>query len=210
MEELDKRKSLIRIVDDDLDLLKSVKFTLEIEGWNVQTYSSAEEFLGNPNFETPGCIVLDIRMPGISGMEVQEEIEQYQKAIPVIFLTGHGDLNTAIHVFRHGAFDFLQKPVDPNLFVETIEKAVRKSQKEYEKRQAQSPWRLYQDLTERQKNVLALIEEGVEPSFQAARLGISERTLERHRQNTMKKLQLKSREDVIHFMEQVRKSSASS
>ena len=98
---------LIRVVDDDVELLDAIKFCLECADWRVAIYVSATSFLANENFEQPGCIILDINMPSISGLELQQFLNTCDHALPVVFLTGHGNMNTAIHAFRHGAVDFL-------------------------------------------------------------------------------------------------------
>ena len=104
-------KVRIRVIDDDEDFLKSLGLLLEMTGWTVRTYKSAKEFLSDENFSTPGCILLDLRMPEMTGLELQRNlITQNKNNLPIIFLTGHGDVDSAVYTLKNGAFDFLQKP----------------------------------------------------------------------------------------------------
>lgn len=102
---------LIRIVDDDEDLAESLKFFLEPEGWKVVSYLSAEDYLKSDAPSVEGCLLLDIRMPGLSGLELQEKMKERGWEVPIIFLTGHGDVDVAVQAMKFGAYDFLQKPV---------------------------------------------------------------------------------------------------
>ena len=121
-------KVIVRLVDDDKDFLRSMKLMLEMMGWKVRDFSLAQDFLQEENFKVPGCIVLDMRMPGMTGLELQRQlINDKEKALPIIFLTGHGDVESAVHTLKRGAFDFLQKPVNPLKFNKTIEEACRLS-----------------------------------------------------------------------------------
>ena len=106
-----QKKMLIRIVDDDEDLAESLKFLLEPEGWKVVSYLSAEDYLKSDAPSVEGCLLLDIRMPGLSGLELQEKMKERGWEVPIIFLTGHGDVDVAVQAMKFGAYDFLQKPV---------------------------------------------------------------------------------------------------
>ena len=104
---------LIRIVDDDAEFAASQKMLIETLGWEVATYSDALEFLKEDSLERPGCLILDVRMPVMTGLELQQELEKRGCQLPIIFLSAHGDIDMAVHTMRHGARDFLQKPVEP-------------------------------------------------------------------------------------------------
>lgn len=106
-------KPLIRLVDDEVDQLTALEMLLTGQGWDVAAYTGAREFLTSDMPSRPGCLILDVRMPGISGLELQDEMNRREYPLPIIFLTGHGDIEMAVHVVREGARDFLQKPVDP-------------------------------------------------------------------------------------------------
>lgn len=111
---------LIRIVDDDEDLAESLKFLLEPEGWKVVSYLSAEDYLKSDAPSVEGCLLLDIRMPGLSGLELQEKMKERGWEVPIIFLTGHGDVDVAVQAMKFGAYDFLQKPVKAERLIQAI------------------------------------------------------------------------------------------
>lgn len=104
--------ALVRIVDDEADLREALSFVLDMEGWKTVTYGRAEDFFTGDSPSEPGCVVLDVRMPGMSGIEAQHEMRSRGIALPIIFLTGHGDVDMAVGAVQDGAFDFLLKPVD--------------------------------------------------------------------------------------------------
>ena len=193
---------LVRLVDDD-DFRESQKAFLTALGHQVADWSSAEAFLAEDDLARPGCAVLDLRMPGMTGLDLQRRFVEEGARLPVIFLTGHGDMNMAIHAFRNGAFDFLQKPIDPGELLAAIEKSLAKSVAEFERTAAESPEVLYAALTDRQKQVLEDVAHGLEGKLIAEHLGISPRTLQRHRQNVMNKLKLKSPEEAARFLERL-------
>lgn len=121
----ERDSALIRLVDDEPDVRAALSLMLEIEGWRCVSYASAREFLVE-NMDSPGCLVLDVRMPGMSGLELQQAMEERGIELPVIFLTGHGDLDTAIQSLKRGAVDFLLKPVDDEKLLAAISSAVHK------------------------------------------------------------------------------------
>lgn len=204
MTNINKEKVQIWVVDDNKEFLKDLKFALSLEGWQVKAFEDPIKFLEDLNYETPGCIILDVRMPKLTGDEVQELLEAKNCPLPVIFLTGHGDLNLAIHTFRNGAFDFIQKPFDPDYLLSTVEKAVRLCSQEFSKWQGATPKELFDKLTHRQKQVLIDISKNVPSRFIADHLNISIRTVERHRQNAMRICKLKNSEELIKFLKQVK------
>jgi two-component system response regulator TtrR len=199
MNDSDRAKCLIRAVDDNRMLLESLKFTLETEDWRVEIFDNGQDFLEHGDFATPGCIILDVQMPELSGLEIQEQLHDLGSMIPIIFLTGHGTMDIAIHAFRKGAFDFLQKPFDADQLVHSIEKAAASSLKAFDEHAKTSPKALYDSLTDRQKAVLKYLHEGIESCFIAERLGISPRTLQRHRQNVLRKVGVKHPSELDAF-----------
>ena len=120
-----KEESIIRIVDDDADIRDALSFMLECKGWQVRAYSSAREFLTQDSPSIPGCLLLDIRMPDMSGVQLQTLMKKQRMHLPIIFITGHADVDTAVATLKAGALDFLQKPVDTIALVKAIEPAVR-------------------------------------------------------------------------------------
>ena len=119
--------SLIRIVDDDAEMRESLEFLLSTEGWKSRSYASAEAFLETDDVMVPGCLILDIRMPGMTGVELQRRLFDAKCTLPVIFLTGHGDITTAVHTMKYGAADFLEKRGDPLALAGAVERACAKS-----------------------------------------------------------------------------------
>ncbi len=194
----------IYAVDDDSSVLDALRFALEASGWKIQTFNDPQKFLDKFDGTMPGCVILDIRMPGLTGIELQEVLNERCVVTPVIFLTGHGDMNTAIHAFRHGALDFLQKPVDLGELIDAIERARSESSRSYEAWWQSSPQAKYSKLTDRQKQVLQDMANGLESSSIAEHLNISARTLQRHRQNVMRILGLRSIDETKSFLERVR------
>lgn len=190
---------LIRVVDDDKELLEAIRFALECMDWRVITYSSANEFLENEQFIKPGCIILDINMPDVDGLQLQKLLNEHENPLPIIFLTGHGSMNSAISAFRNGAFDFLQKPFEPEELLADIEKAMKHSEAEYLERQRASATNRWRSLTEKQIEVAKDLIAGLKSSAIAEHLGISERTLQRHRQNVFHKLGIKKVGELKEF-----------
>ena len=120
-------KLLIRIVDDDAELAESFALLLETMGWTVKHYADGPSFLREDTLEGPGCVVLDVRMPGMTGLEVQAELERRGSKLPILFLSAHGNIAMAVHAVRHGAADFWKKPVEPLDFVQKVSQVVTMS-----------------------------------------------------------------------------------
>ncbi|MCI5850697.1 MAG: response regulator [Sutterellaceae bacterium] len=184
---------LVRLIDDDELFLTSQKMLLETRGFEVAAYTSAKEFLEGDTFTRPGCIVTDVRMPGLTGLDLQKILETRRLALPLIFLTGHGDVSMAVHTMRHGAADFLEKPVPPRVLVAAVEKAVAASlAAAREAGERKQKLGLYDTLTPREREVVALAALDTPNKVIAARLGISEPTVKMHRANAFAKLEVKS------------------
>lgn len=184
-----QKKTLIRLVDDDEDLRDTFSTMLSYEGWQVKTYATAQTFLADDQPSMPGCLILDVRLPGMTGTELQSALVERGYQIPIIILTGHANVDLAVTSFKQGAADFLQKPVDEAKLIEVITQLAQNSL--LEALGIPTGKRLVyalETLTERERAVMALMKEGVPPQQIALRLGISERTVYVHRVSIYQKL----------------------
>src|SRR5215470_10794826 len=186
------------VVDDDQAVRQSLDLLIKSVGHRVQTFRSAQEFLDGYDPARPGCLILDIRMPGMSGLELQKTLRERQIDIPTIFITGHGDVPVAVRALKDGAFDFLEKPFSKQLLLENIRDAL-KTDAEHRRRRGQKDGvttRLA-CLTEREKQVMDLVVAGKVNKEVAAALGLSKKTVEVHRANVMQKLGVDSLADLV-------------
>ena len=197
MEAVDKQAVLVRIVDDDPAVREAEEFMLQCKGWRVAVYGSAREFL-----VAPGCLVLDIRMPEMSGIELQAEMRRRGYALPVIFLTGHGDVDSAVMTLKRGAADFLQKPVENERLLAAIERACERSlsasRGEMGGREAQA---VIDEMSAREAEVTGLIAGGLTNRAIAERLGLSERTVQGRRNNIYHKLRVHTEAELLACLE---------
>ena len=180
---------VVRIVDDDDGDREALAFMLESSGWKVQAYSSARDFLVNDAPSQPGCVVLDVRMPGMTGLELQEEMNRRGFRLPIIFLTAHGDVAMAVGAMQKGAVNFLLKPIDPAAFARAVSQAVQLQGRI--QNDALAPGECiarFESLSERQQEIVSMIADGFLNREVAVKLGISERTVEGHRYNAFKLL----------------------
>ncbi len=186
------------VVDDDDGVRTSLGILLDSAGYRAVPFASADDFLAQYDPARPGCLLLDMRMPGMTGMELIEELARRGGFVPVIFITGHGDVPMAVEAMKAGAFDFLQKPFSPRNLLERIERALAA---DTEARQVLSRTeelrQRYTTLTPREKEVMALIVAGHANKVIAMDLGLSERTVEIHRARVMEKMATRS---VAHLV----------
>ncbi|WP_165659999.1 response regulator transcription factor [Sutterella wadsworthensis] len=197
---------VVRIVDDDDGDREALAFMLESSGWKVQAYSSARDFLVNDAPSQPGCVVLDVRMPGMTGLELQEEMNRRGFRLPIIFLTAHGDVAMAVGAMQKGAVNFLLKPIDPAAFARAVSQAVQLQGRI--QNDALAPGECiarFESLSERQQEIVSMIADGFLNREVAVKLGISERTVEGHRYNAFKLLGVKNRSELARFLSRVRK-----
>lgn len=195
---------LIRLVDDDELFRVSQTMLLKTRGWEVEGYASGEAFLENANLLRPGCIILDVRMAGLTGMQVHRELLKRNCALPVIFLTGHGDIPMAVRAMQHGAVSFLEKPVKPFELLEVVEKAVSISLEAARKDEAALRNRaLFDELTAREKEIVMLAALDTPNKVIARELGIAEPTVKMHRANAFAKLGVKSPLEAYRALERL-------
>lgn len=177
------------IVDDDAAVRDALALLCDSDGLPAETFDSAEAFIAACRPEWQGCIVLDVRMPAMSGPELQDELSRRNISLPIIFLTAHGDIPTTVRAIKGGAVDFLTKPIDGAVLLQRIREAFGQSARTQEQKAANSSWReRFDALTEREREVMALAAAGHPNKEIARRLGISHRTVEIHRARVMRKL----------------------
>ena len=192
-----QRKSLLRIVDDDAGVRDSYRFLLQGEGWTVRCYGCAEEFLAHDPMAIPGCMLLDIRMGGMSGLELQEFLLKTNRYLPIIFISAHGSIREAVKTVQRGAVDFLTKPIDEIELLQVIEKAIRFGEKHLEQEESHKAWN---ELSVREKEVIRYVAEGWLNKQIAEQLGISERTVQVHRAKALHKLKLRTSAEVASML----------
>lgn len=195
------------VVDDDPDMRNSLRWLLESIGLRVETFATAEAFLETYAADRPGCLVLDVRMPGIGGLRLLEQLAEAGLPLPVILLTGHGEIAMAVQALKTGAFDFLEKPVPHQQILDRVRDALavdRERRSRAAKRAAFSD-RLAQ-LTQREYEVLNRMVEGESSKEIALALDISDRTVEKHRERLMYKMQARSAAHLIRLVVEHRES----
>ena len=185
---MDTRNATVFIVDDDSAVRDSLMLMIEQEGIHVETYPSGEEFLDSFQNASLGCAILDIRMPGMDGIQLQQELNRRNIQLPVIFLTGHGDIPMSVKAIKAGAVDFLTKPVTRESLLSSVRTAIMESQRLIrELANGQDAKSRLAELTEREREVMALAIAGAPNKEIARRLGISHRTVEIHKSKIMHK-----------------------
>lgn len=193
---------LVRLVDDDNDFRESQKAFLTALGWQVEDWESPAAFLQDDDLQRPGCAVLDIRMPGMTGLDLQRRFVEAGSRLPVFFLTGHGDVATAVHTMKYGALDFLEKRGDPMVLAAAVERACKKSLAAAKAAaEAQSYQAAYDALTPREREVFVLAAKGLSNKEAAEVLGIGAETVKMHKANAYAKLGVQSSLEAYQWLE---------
>ena len=188
----------VYVVDDDPAVCDSVKWLVESVGLHVQTYASAREFLAAYRDEGPGCLVLDLRMPGISGIETQEMLQEQGIDLPVLVATDHGDVPVAVRAMKLGAVDFLEKPCNDHQLLERVQRSVDlHAQQRGERSRREHARRAVDSLSPRERSVMDLIVTGKSNKEVANTLGVSPKTVESHRANVMRKVGVGSLAELV-------------
>lgn len=196
-----KNPPVVFVVDDDESVRSSLRFLLRSAGLESRAYGSAPEFLAAYDPAQPGCLVLDVRMPGMSGLELQQELNLRGAIIPVIFITGHGDIPMAVEAMQHGAHDFLQKPFRDEDLIERVRKALAKDVKARSGLEEHQAIRAHlESLTPREREVLTLMVRGKPNKIMAHELGVSQRTVEIHRARVMEKSGAASLAELVRMV----------
>ena len=208
---LDKfqEKAVVRIIDDDDSMRKSWRFLIEGEGWTTKCYSSALRFLEEDDRNELGCVVLDVRMPDMSGIELQRVMMLQKNGLPIIFVSGHGDIDMAVQALKDGATDFLPKPVSADRLLTAIERAVSKDVERRQQNQLTDEYRHVFD-TAREKMVAKKVARGLLNKQIADELQISEKTVQVHRGAVCRKLGVKSAVGVASILSILHEEDSSS
>jgi FixJ family two-component response regulator len=194
----------VYVVDDDADFRKSIVQLLRLSGYDIAHYESADEFLLHLPDSGPCCILLDLNMPKMNGLEVQARLAEMHAELPIIFLTGRGDISSSVKALKAGAEDVLCKPANKHDLLEAIERAITRDQKTREDRAELTSLRaLFDKLTRREKQVYSLVLAGKLNKQIAYELSATERTIKAHRQNMMHKLQTRSVVELLSFAERM-------
>ncbi|HET9300674.1 MAG TPA: response regulator transcription factor [Candidatus Polarisedimenticolaceae bacterium] len=190
------------VVDDDAGVRRSLKRLLGVAGYAVETFSSAEQLLCRPAPDGPACLVLDVRMPGMTGPQLFDRMEACGLAMPVVFLTGHGDVPTGIRAMKDGAVDFLLKPVDGAALLRAVEDAIaRDGERLAQERDREAIRDRLRGLSPRERQVLADVVRGLPNKLTAADLGISEKTVKVHRHRIMTKTGASSLAELVRLVD---------
>jgi len=188
------------VVDDDADIRDSMRLLLEVAGFRVRSYNSAKHFLAD-DYPKHGCLIADIRMPDMSGLELQVEVSRRQIDLPIIIMTGHGDVPLAVQAMKAGAIDFIEKPFDDDMMLASVRRAMevgsRARERAAESKAAQD---LLSSLTPRERSVLDKLVQGRSNKVVAYELGISPRTVEIHRAHIMSKMEASSLSDLVRVV----------
>ena len=199
---------IVFLVDDDQLFRRSTERLIRTAGLNVQPFSSARDFLKSSRPEGPACLVLDVRMPGLSGMDLQRELAQSGFQIPIVFITGHGDIPMSVRAMKAGAVEFLTKPFRSRVFLDAIRAAIERDRSALQKQSETRELReRYEQLTPREREVMTLVAEGLLNKQVAAQLSTTEATVKFHRAHIMQKMCAKSLADLIRMVEKLGSST---
>lgn len=193
--------STVFIVDDDEAFRNSLRYLLESVEMEVEAYASAEAFLKNYNAYSQGCLLLDIRMPEMSGLQLQQALNNYHYPLPIIMITGHGDVPMAVQAMKHGAMEFVEKPFNDQELLELIQLALNKDKENYAKRlEYDSITARLKNLTRREYEVLRLVVDKYSNKAMAKKLKVSIKTVESHRKHAMDKMHAQSLVDLLEML----------
>jgi FixJ family two-component response regulator len=191
---------IIFIVDDDISVRESLELLIQNEGWQPRTFASAEEFLAYPRAVVPNCLVVDVSLPGLDGLELQKRIAFERTDMPIIFITGYGDIPKTVQAMKGGAVEFLTKPFNDEVLLSAIRQALERSRIALaDESETQDLRDRYASLTSRERQVMALVVSGLLNKQVGGELGISEITVKAHRGQVMQKMKANSVADLVRM-----------
>jgi FixJ family two-component response regulator len=196
---------IVFVIDDDISVRESLELLIRLEGWKPETFASSQGFLNHPRTLVPSCLVLDLSLPGLNGLDLQKQLAVEHIDMPIIFITAYGDVPKSVQAMKAGALEFLTKPVDSNALVSTIRKALERSRLALaENAEIQELRARYASLTSREHQVMALVVSGLLNKQVGGELGISEITVKAHRRQVMQKMKANSLPDLVRMAEVLR------
>jgi FixJ family two-component response regulator len=195
---------VVYVIDDDASFRKAVSRLLRSAGLAVETLASAREFLERPAVDRPSCLVLDVRMPGPSGMDLQAALQEARRDIPIVFMTGHGDVSTSVRAMKGGAVDFLEKPFRGRELLACVQRGLARSQQSrVERAERAAVERRFATLTSRERDVLRLVVRGMLNKQIAGELGIAEKTVKIHRGHVTQKMEAGSVAELVRMVQKL-------
>jgi FixJ family two-component response regulator len=196
---------IVFVVDDDISVRESLEFLIRSEGWQPEIFASAQEFLDRPRSPVPSCLVLDVSLPGLNGLDLQKRVAVERPDMPIIFITGYGDVPTTVRAMKAGAVEFLTKPFSDDVLLNAIRQAVERSRVAlgYEA-EMQALRNCYASLTHRERQVMALVVSGLLNKQVGGELGISEITVKAHRGKVMQKMKADSLAALVKMAARLR------
>jgi FixJ family two-component response regulator len=194
----------VYIVDDDAGIGRALCRLLRAIGLDAVAFSSAHAFLDHPRSTGPACLILDVRLPGLGGLDLQARLEEARHTLPIVFITGHGSVPTSVRAMKGGAVDFLQKPFNEDELIAAVQRALALSRQAHSVARARAEIdRRVRTLTPREREVMALVVKGLLNKQIAGELGAAERTVKVHRGRVMHKMQADSVADLVHMAERI-------
>jgi FixJ family two-component response regulator len=191
---------IVFVVDDDVSVRESLELLIRCEGWEPQTFASAQEFLARPRAVVPSCLVLDISLPGLNGLDLQKQVAVERSEMPIIFITGYGDVPKTVQAMKAGAVEFLTKPFSDDVLLSAIRQAVERSENTLGQAAEMRTLRdRYASLSGREREVMALVVAGLLNKQVGSDLGISEITVKAHRGRVMQKMKADSLADLVNM-----------
>jgi FixJ family two-component response regulator len=191
---------VVFIVDDDISVRESLEALVSFAGWRPEAFASAEEFLARPRADCPSCLILDVSLPELNGLDLQQLLASDRSEMPIIFVTGHGDIPMSVNAMKAGAVEFLTKPIDDDVLLRAIEHAVERSKASLnDQSDIEQLRRRYRSLTPREKEVMGLVVSGLLNKQVGSVLDISEITVKAHRGKMMQKMEADSLADLVRM-----------